>query len=156
MERVFTQTFAVVGGIIERNGKILLIKEADGPDVGKWNHPAGMIDVGEDPVEAGRREIKEETGFSFTPTHVLGVYSMVRKDLSPIRHPIKIIFIGNISYKRVSNLADDVSETKWFTPEEIEEMDADTLRYLDIKQMVKDYFSNKRFSLDLINHLTSE
>jgi ADP-ribose pyrophosphatase YjhB (NUDIX family) len=156
MERVFTQTFGVVGAIIEKDGKILLIKEADGPDVGKWNHPAGMIDVGEDPIEAGRREVKEETGFDFTPTHVLGVYSMVRKDLNPTHHPIKIIFIGNISDERMRKLADDVSEIRWFTPEEIEKMDADILRYLDIKQMVKDYFSSKRFSLDLLTHIVSE
>ncbi len=156
MEKVFTQTYGVIGGIIERNGKILLIKEADGPDIGKWNHPAGMIDVGEDPIEAGKREIKEETGFDFTPTHVLGVYSMVRKDLNQTRHPIKIILVGNISEKKVSKLAGDVSETRWFTPEEIEGMDANTLRYLDIKQMVGDYFSNKRFSLELITHIVSE
>jgi len=42
MERVFTQTFGVVGGIIEKNSKILLVREAKaGEDTGKWNHPAG-------------------------------------------------------------------------------------------------------------------
>ncbi len=157
MKRVYTQTFGVVGGIIEKNGKILLVKEAQAEaDTGKWSHPAGWIDVGEDPIKAGEREIKEETGFNFTSTHVLGVYSLVRKDLSPVRHAIKIILIGDISSEKVYEIADDVSEIKWFTPEEIEEMDTKTLRDVDIKKMVKDYFSNKRFSLELLNHLVSE
>ncbi len=157
MKRVYTQTFGAVGGIIEKNGKVLLVKEAQAEtDTGKWNHPAGWIDVGEDPVEAGKREIKEETGFDFIPTHVLGVYSLVRKDLIPIRHAIKIIFTGDISNEKVDEIANDVSEVKWFTPEEIEGMDTETLRDVDIKRMVKDYFSNKRFSLDLLTHSASE
>ncbi len=156
MKRVFTQTFGVVGGIIEKNNKILLVKEAKaGKDTGKWSHPAGWIDVGENPVEAAKREIKEETGFDFTPTHVLGVYSLVRKDSNPTPHSIKIIFIGNISDKETSELAEDVMDKKWFTLKEIQEMDSNALRDLDIKKMVKDYFSGKRFSLKLLDHTVS-
>ena len=157
MERVFTQTFGVVGAIIEKNKKILLVKEAKkGKDTGKWNHPAVWIEVGENPVEGIKREVKEETGFNFRPTFILGVYSLVRKDLSPIHHPIKIIFIGDISEKEVSKLADDVSEKKWFTVKEINEMDSNTLRDLDIKKMVRDYFADKKFSLNLLSHIISE
>ena len=81
MTRVFTQTFGVVGGLLERDGKILLVREAQrkGPDSGKWNHPAGWIDVGENPVEAVKREVLEESGFSFTPKHLLGIYSLDKK-----------------------------------------------------------------------------
>ena len=158
MERVFTQTFGVVGGLLERDGKILLVREAQrkGPDNEKWSHPAGWIDVGENPVEAVKREVLEESGFTFTPKHLLGIYSLVRKDaekeLGAIPHGIKIIFIGNISETQSGTLEDDVTETKWFSPEEIYAMDNATLRDLDIKQMVKDYFSGKKFSLDSIVH----
>jgi ADP-ribose pyrophosphatase YjhB (NUDIX family) len=157
MKRVFTQTFGVVGAIIERNGKILLVKEAKKEaDIGKWNHPAGWIEVGEDPIEAVKREVKEETGLEFTPTHILGIYSLARKNLKPIHHPIKIIFIGNISDKETKELSEDVSENKWFTPVEIEKMDSNTLRDLDIKKMVKDYFSGKKYPLDIITHTVVE
>ena len=66
-ERVFTQVFGVVGAIIEKEGKILLVKEAGTHDKGKWNQPAGWIDVGEDPIEMVKRELKEETGLDFNP-----------------------------------------------------------------------------------------
>lgn len=157
MKRVFSQTFGVVGGILEKNGKILLVREAkEGPDKGKWNQPAGWIDIGEDPIEAVKREVEEETGLKFRPTHILGVYSLVRKDLTPIHHPIKIIFVGDISDEKTGELHDDVSEVKWFTLEEIEKMDLKTLRDVDIKKMVKDYFAGKRYPLELITYTISE
>ncbi len=160
MERVFTQTFGVTGAIIEQNGKILLVKETKVRAKGKWSHPAGWIDVGEDPIEAVKREVKEETGLEFTPTHILGVYSLVKKHLKEkfkiTPHPIKIIFVGNISDKKPEKLHEDVSETKWFSPEEIDEMGADTLRDLDIKKMVKDYFADERYPLGLLTHTVSE
>ena len=82
--RVFSQTFGVVGGLLEKDGKFLLVKESKrkGPDDGKWSQPAGWIDVGEDPVAAGKREVEEETGVEFTPTAILGVYSLVREDVA--------------------------------------------------------------------------
>lgn len=158
MTRVFTQTFGVVGAILERNGKILLVREAwkKGPDHGKWNHPAGWIDVGEDPIDAVRREVLEESGFVFAPKHLLGVYSLVRNDIEKemggTPHGIKLIFIGDISENIVGELHDDVSETKWFAPDEIYAMDSVTLRDADIKQMVKDYFAGKKFPLDAVMH----
>ena len=160
MTRVFSQTFGVVGAIIEKDGKILLVKEAKEIDKDKWSQPAGWIDVGENPIEAVKREAKEETGFQFTPTHILGVYSLFRKDVKEkfniTPHAIKIIFIGNISEEKKGELYDDVSETKWFLPEEIDKMDKNTLRDLDIKKMVKDYFTGKKYPLELLSHTVSE
>ena len=56
----------------------------------------------------------------------------------------------------MTQLAEDVSETNWFTPEEIEKMDSKKLRDLDIKQMVKDYFAGKKYPLKLLTHTISE
>lgn len=160
MPRVFTQTFGVVGAIIERDGKILLVRETKEVAKNQWNHPAGWIDVGENPIEAAKREVKEETGFDFTPTHILGVYSLFQKKLKKkfniTPHPIKIIFIGNIYEKRKGKLYEDVSEIRWFSPKEIAKMDKNTLRDLDIKQMVKDYFAGKRYPLKLLTHTIEE
>lgn len=153
-KRVFTQTFGVAGAIIEKDGKILLVKEGahNKAAFGKWNHPAGWIEVGEDTIEAAKREVSEETGYEFTPKNILGIYCLVKKENADIHHPIKIIFIGAISDQKVRELESDISETKWFTPEEIENMGPETLRDLDIKQMVKDYFAGKKYPLEIITH----
>ncbi|MGH7157306.1 MAG: NUDIX domain-containing protein [Candidatus Saccharimonadales bacterium] len=159
--RVFSQTFGVVGGLLEKDGKFLLVRESQrkGPDDGKWSQPAGWIDVGEDPVVAGKREVEEETGVEFTPTALLGVYSLVREDvkeqLNATPHAIKIIFLGDF-IERQTKLHDDVTEARWFTPEEIESMDNKTLRDLDIKQMIKDYLAGKSYPLELITHTIAE
>lgn len=158
MERFFSQTFCVVGAIIEKDGKIVLVQESDAKraDHGKWNQPAGWLDVGENPLQAVSREVEEETGFSFTPKAILGIYSLVREDISTPEkgtpHAIKIIFIGDTDFSNPKALHDDVSNIKWFGPEEIESMDIDTLRDLDIKKEVADYFQGQKFSLDILKH----
>ena len=149
--RVFTQTFGVVGAIIERDGKFLLVKETKPSAKDKWSHPAGWLEVSENPIDAVKREVQEETGFEFTPTSILGIYSLDKDEAGITHHAIKITFLGNISDKETSGLADDVSETKWFTPEGIENM-GEELRDLDIKQMIKDYLSGKKYPLNLLTH----
>lgn len=162
-DRVFSQTFGVVGAIIVKDDKVLLVKEGShskGIDEGKWSQPAGWIDVGENPIEAAKRETEEETGYDFEPTHLLGIYSLVREDvaeaLGATPHAIKLIFKGNVLSDVQHELEEDVTETKWFTPEEIYAMDNKTLRDMDIKQEVKDYFAGKAIPLDAITHTIQE
>lgn len=160
MQRVFSQTFGVVGAFLVKDRKILLVKEAGTSDKGKWNQPAGWPEVGEDLVLAAKRETEEETGYTFTPTHLLGIYSLVRKDsakkLGGTPHAIKLIFVGEISGQRQEVDPGEIAEIKWFTPEEIEQMDATQLRDLDIKQMTKDYFSGQRYDLGALTHTVVE
>ncbi len=157
-KRVFTQTFGVVGAILEKDGKILLIKEGYNKvgDLGKWSHPAGWIDLGEDPLEATKREVLEESGYEIELTALLGIYSLVRKDseklLGGVPHAIKLIFKGEILNEVPHTLSEDSSETRWFSPEEIYNMDGKTLRDIDIKQMVKDYFAGKEVPLSTLEH----
>jgi len=155
IKRVFTQTFGVVGAIIEKGGKILLVKEARAAAKGKWNQPAGWIEVGEDPIFSVKKEMREETGFDFTPTHLLGIYSLVKSagvEGDAMHHGIKLIFVGKISDKNMNRDLEEISEVKWFLPEEIYAMDKNTLRDPDIKQEIKDYLSGKKYPLDLLTH----
>jgi len=151
-QRVFTQTFGVVGAIMEKDGKFLLVQETKPAVKGMWNHPAGWIDVEENPLEAVKREVKEETGYEFEPQHILGIYSLAKPEAGIIHHAIKIIYIGKILGEQGQYWEHEISQTKWFTPEEIEAMDLHTLRDKDIKTMIKDYISGKKYPLDLLTH----
>lgn len=160
--RVFTQSFVVVGGILEKDGKILLVQEAGsvkGLDKDKWSHPAGWLDITENPIDAAKREVLEETGYEWEPTHIIGLYSLVREDINQelnstpgTPHALKIIFKGNIKSSSPKPTEDDVLDTKWFTPEEIYAMGQDTLRDTDIKQIVKDYFDDQEIDLSTLTH----
>ena len=54
--------------------KVLLVKRSKNPYKGCWNGIGGKIESGETPVEAARRECKEETGISMNKPKLLVTY----------------------------------------------------------------------------------
>ncbi|MGW3952858.1 NUDIX hydrolase [Streptomyces sp. NPDC004752] len=63
--------------VVVRDGRdrLLLLRYGPGQPVsGKWWLPGGMLDHGEDPWTAARREMREETGIELGPTpRLIGV-----------------------------------------------------------------------------------
>ena len=70
----------IVGGVIERNGKFLLVQEAKEKCRGKWNIPAGHLGSNETIFDGAKREIKEETGCNVELTGVLQIGNRVLED----------------------------------------------------------------------------
>lgn len=52
----------IAGCIIEKDNKILMVKEAKKKCYGQWNFPAGHLEENETIKEAAIREVYEETG----------------------------------------------------------------------------------------------
>lgn len=52
----------VSAAIIHRDGKVLAARRATGPQEGLWELPGGKVEQGERPLDALRREIREELG----------------------------------------------------------------------------------------------
>ena len=54
-------------------GEIILVNQYRfGSQACSWEIPGGLIDAGEDPIAAGRRELLEETGFGGGEARLLG------------------------------------------------------------------------------------
>ena len=53
-----------VASCLVDDDKILLVKEAAGPQKNRWGMPKGSVDSGELPHIAAIRELKEETGIA--------------------------------------------------------------------------------------------
>ena len=61
--------------IIERQGKVLMVKRAIQPGYGLWSIPGGYVDRGEVVEEAAVREVWEETGLKVEIQHMVGLFS---------------------------------------------------------------------------------
>jgi ADP-ribose pyrophosphatase YjhB (NUDIX family) len=56
--------------ITNLGGDVLLLKHSYGPDV--WGLPGGGLKPGEDPLEAARREVREELGIELPQIEAIG------------------------------------------------------------------------------------
>ena len=70
----FTDPKVGVGVLVQKEGKILLVRRTMKPEIGKWSIPAGYLDHGEDPRETAVRETLEETNLHVEITGLLDVY----------------------------------------------------------------------------------
>jgi len=61
-----------VGAVVVHEGRLLLVKRAKPPGVGKWSLPGGRAERSESLTEAIAREVLEETGLSVIPADLLG------------------------------------------------------------------------------------
>jgi ADP-ribose pyrophosphatase YjhB (NUDIX family) len=158
----YTQPYTVVGAFIVRDNKILLIQENHPPDKGKWNIPAGKLDFGENPIDATKREAFEEAGINFTPTALLGIHSIYRKDVPGEVHALRIIFIGeaendvSLEHGETVDGVAEIADHKWLTPEEVLTMDDSFFRYHDIKNLVQSFLNNKQYPFELVDHIIQE
>jgi 8-oxo-dGTP diphosphatase len=60
--------------ILDDAGRVLLARRAVDPGAGLWDLIGGFIDEGEDPLEALRREVREELSVEVDPNEYLGAY----------------------------------------------------------------------------------
>ena len=61
--------------IVEREGRILMIRRALQPGIGLWSMPGGYVDRGEVVEEAAAREVLEETGLIVDVGQLVGLFS---------------------------------------------------------------------------------
>jgi len=75
-----------VRGVVFRDGRILLVREAKD---GGWTLPGGWADAGEVPSEAVEREVREESGFATRAVRLLALYDRDRQAAVP-PYPFRI------------------------------------------------------------------
>jgi 8-oxo-dGTP pyrophosphatase MutT (NUDIX family) len=136
-----------VATIVEREERYLLVyEEADGKQV--YNQPAGHLEPDENLIEAAVRETLEETGWTVTPTALLGVnlYTAPSNGVTYLR----TTFIADaVSFDPERNLDAGIIAAVWLSYEEIVARRAQ-LRSPMTLQVIDDYRAGKRFSLELL------
>jgi ADP-ribose pyrophosphatase YjhB (NUDIX family) len=108
----------IVGGVLEKDGKYLLVQEAQEKCYGKWNLPAGHLDPNETIFEAAKREIKEESGLDVELT---GVCQIGNKKLEDDVF-VSVIFSTKVLGGDIKFDPDEILDVKWFSYEELMSM----------------------------------
>lgn len=110
-----TMPRAVADGIVEREGKLLLVKGARGYTAGRWSLPGGFLTFGESPAEAVEREVREELRVPCRVGRLLGVRTKVGRESQ--LHWI-IFFLEAELLGEPDPDPDEISEAGFFEKEE--------------------------------------
>ena len=140
----------IVGGIIEKDNKILMVKEAKKKCYGKWNVPAGHLEDGETIFEGAIREIFEETGCKVRLKNVLPIINKEWENTTFLL----ITFTTELLEENISFNKEEILDVKWISKEELKNMRSENLRDEQlIKCILKMLEENKLYPLDLIKVL---
>ena len=129
----------IVGGVLEKDGKYLLVQGAREKWYGKWDLPAGHLGSNETIFEATKREIKEESGLDVELTGVCQIGNEKRKD----EIFISIIFSTKVLSDNIKFNPNEILDVKWFSYEELLSMK----QQLRIEKMILGAIDNIRNQL---------
>lgn len=139
-----------VSAVVEHDGKFLFVEErVRGNTV--INNPAGHLEPDETLIEAVVREVLEETGCSFKPEGITGIY--LWKTPKGDRTFLRVNFFGACVSENPDAILDDgILRKLWLTRDELQ-LQKIRLRSPMVLGCVDDYLDGKRFPLEALNHM---
>lgn len=66
--------------VFDDAGRVLLVQRGRAPRAGQWGLPGGLLDLGEALVDAGRREVWEETGLEVEIGAMVAAFEPIERD----------------------------------------------------------------------------
>jgi ADP-ribose pyrophosphatase len=112
-----------VGAIVQKDGKILLVKRGVEPSLGLWAIPGGTLKLGESMRQCAERELLEETGITAKAEECVYVFDFMERDE---QEKIKYHFVVvDFAAKYISGEpqgADDALEARRVAPEELSKL----------------------------------
>ncbi|MBW3567320.1 MAG: NUDIX hydrolase [Proteobacteria bacterium] len=139
-----------VSAVTERDGKFLLVEETVRNNI-VINNPAGHLENNETLTDAVVREVMEETGCTFEPHGVTGIY--LWKTPKGDRTFVRVNFFGACLDEDGTAILDDgILRKLWLTRAELLSMKA-RLRSPMVLQCIDDYLSGKRYPLEALRDM---
>ncbi len=114
-----------VYGVIIRDGQVLLL-----PINGRFAVPGGSIEMGENHVDALKREIKEETGLDIEPVRLMNVYTSLYKSFKTGKsfHCLQLFYLCRVvdGSNGMPHLTEDEKQylkpAQWFPIQDIKNL----------------------------------
>lgn len=116
----FTDPKVGVGVLVIEDGKVLLVRRAMEPEVGKWSLPAGYLDYGEDPKKTAVREVLEETNIEVEISDLLDVYFNAEA-VDQGGASVFILYIARFHGGEIQ-AGDDADDAAFFPPDKLPEL----------------------------------
>jgi len=139
----------IVGGIIEKEGKYLLVQEAKKKCYEKWNFPAGHLDFNESLEQGAIREIKEETGCDVKLDGVCYVANRILED----DLFVMIVFNAKLINENIEFDKEEILDVKWFDYDEIANKMESMLRGNYVRTAVINQNNNLVAPIDIVDIL---
>ena len=137
----------IVGGIIEKEGKYLLVQEAKKKCYEKWNFPAGHLDFNESLEQGAIREIKEETGCDVKLDGVCYVANRILED----DLFVMIVFNAKLINENIEFDKEEILDVKWFDYDERVKKMESMLRGNYVKTAVINQNNNLVAPIDIVD-----
>ena len=108
-----------VGGVVVRDGKVLIVKRVHEPRKGEWSLPGGRVQVGESLVDATRREIREETGLDVDVGPLVELFDRIHHLDGRVQYHFVIADYICTPCGGTLAAADDAEDVAWVAVEEL-------------------------------------
>ena len=110
----------VVAVAIQREGRVLVIREEDEPDHHAWVFPQGYPKPGEGLTEAARREAFEELGMDVELDGLLGVYEgFSESTVGPRTHRVTICYRAHPVQNVTPRASREAIDSAWIDPDSV-------------------------------------
>jgi 8-oxo-dGTP pyrophosphatase MutT (NUDIX family) len=110
---------SVAAFIRDDDGRILLVQHVEG----RWQLPGGAVDPGERPVDAMRRECREEAGIVVEPARLAGVFGGPEYRITYGNGDetgwVVTVFDARIVGGTPAPNDDETQDVRWFRPDEL-------------------------------------
>jgi ADP-ribose pyrophosphatase len=112
-----THSVAVI--LEDQVGNVLLVRTLRYPsNTLEWEIPAGSLEVGEDPEDAVKREVLEETGLTVSACSLLWSF----QPMNDLTNKVISIYMGIVLPGNIKIDTDEISKARWFSPDELQHM----------------------------------
>jgi ADP-ribose pyrophosphatase YjhB (NUDIX family) len=138
----------IVGSIIIRDGKMLLVQEAKPEAFEQWNFPGGRLDEGENVIAGAVRETKEETGYDVVPESLAMIHSPASK------LPLFFLFNMKITGGEIEYDKTEILDVRWVPLAEVKNLKLRNSLAQLIDEILRQHQAGESYPLSLIKDIS--